>query len=444
MQSRTLGNARPLVASGLAILGLIAAAAPCAADVPGEGKSPSQVLLAIDGLLPGRVSVVDPVSGAIRPAQHMEMLFVRDGEVVSAAKAGPDGVFQVAGLRPAVYSVLMSGPAGFAAFGLSVLPAAPADGDGAAGSTGRPRFDVLAVPTYDLPAVRAMAATLTRPAGFLPPAPAAPGLMPVPQSAPLFGPADGPVSFQPEGAEANRDGEPGRGGDALPAAPQPVPVPDAAEPVGIPVRLESEIPLGADDALTIEVTDIDPATGLIAPLTEAAVVLVRGGSVVARGTTNGEGLVRFEGVRAGVFSFVVASPKGFAAIGLDLEQGDALSGAASDHEDGFVAHLNKPVKVNLVISVIKPWAFGFLPGGFGGFCCQGLGGPCGGGGPFGGGGGGGGAGGGGGGGLGGGGLLGALAGAGVGAGIGAALSNRNRNGNNPAATPAVVPAGTSN
>jgi hypothetical protein len=85
----------------------------------GQGTSSVAVYLRVDSNLAGRVSVLDP-GGKRRPAKA-HISFIRGGKTVSAVDAS-DGRFQVRGLPPGVYSVIASGPDGFAVVALQILP----------------------------------------------------------------------------------------------------------------------------------------------------------------------------------------------------------------------------------------------------------------------------------------------------------------------------------
>lgn len=69
--------------------------------------------LSKDGMLTGRLNISDSVSGAHVAAENLQVKFVQRGSIISDAKPGPGGVFQVAGLTPGVYSMIASGADGF-------------------------------------------------------------------------------------------------------------------------------------------------------------------------------------------------------------------------------------------------------------------------------------------------------------------------------------------
>lgn len=94
------------------------------APPPANGKLPAPnttvVHLQVDGNLKGKLSILDS-AGKPSPAQA-KITFLQNGQVVATAQADAGGVFQVPGLKPGVYSVIASGPDGFAATTVQVLP----------------------------------------------------------------------------------------------------------------------------------------------------------------------------------------------------------------------------------------------------------------------------------------------------------------------------------
>ena len=96
--------------------------APPPAVPPKNGGAQSGstvVYLRVDGNLAGRVSILD-ASGNRAPARA-HVAFLQSGQTVRAADSDEQGRFQVAGLEPGVYSVIASGPDGFAAASVQVL-----------------------------------------------------------------------------------------------------------------------------------------------------------------------------------------------------------------------------------------------------------------------------------------------------------------------------------
>lgn len=111
------------------------------------------VRLSSDGLLAGRLNLIDPVSGVRIPAQELTIRFVQNGKVVSQTNPGVAGVFQAQGLKDGVYSLIASGPQGYLVTGLRVLP--PFDSkDGAQREAFQ--IDVDVVDPVNAPLVRTM------------------------------------------------------------------------------------------------------------------------------------------------------------------------------------------------------------------------------------------------------------------------------------------------
>jgi hypothetical protein len=89
-----------------------------------NGKLPAAKTTAVhlqkDGYLRGKLNVLDS-AGRPSPAKG-KVSFLQNGQVVAVAQVDLGGVFQAAGLKPGVYSVIASGPDGFAAMTVQVLP----------------------------------------------------------------------------------------------------------------------------------------------------------------------------------------------------------------------------------------------------------------------------------------------------------------------------------
>lgn len=81
------------------------------------------VRLSSDGLLPGRLNLVDPVSGVRKPTKNLTISFLQQGKVIAQVKPGVSGVFQVKDLPTGVYSMVATGTDGFVAMAVLVLPA---------------------------------------------------------------------------------------------------------------------------------------------------------------------------------------------------------------------------------------------------------------------------------------------------------------------------------
>lgn len=110
------------------------APAPRAQDFPPEAFAPEGrplgVRISSQGVLAGRFSVADAITGKKVPARQLVISVVKDGKVVSRAKPGVGGVFQVKGLRAGAYSIVADGPDGYFSSKIRVLP--PLAGAGSA------------------------------------------------------------------------------------------------------------------------------------------------------------------------------------------------------------------------------------------------------------------------------------------------------------------------
>ncbi len=91
------------------------------AAASGAETQPVRTLrLWIDGNLPGRVMQRD--NGGVEVPARATISFRQDGEVLYQTRSDEGGYFQVVGVEPGIYSVVVSGPAGSAALMVEVLP----------------------------------------------------------------------------------------------------------------------------------------------------------------------------------------------------------------------------------------------------------------------------------------------------------------------------------
>ncbi len=108
-----------------------------------------QVRLTSDGMLPGRVILLDPRSGLPQTAKNIAVFFIKMGVVSGAAKPGPNGVFQATGILPGVYGVAVLGKEAFASFSVHVLP--ESDENGGHHDIEPLRLEIAAIPSGDAP-----------------------------------------------------------------------------------------------------------------------------------------------------------------------------------------------------------------------------------------------------------------------------------------------------
>ena len=87
-------------------------------NVMHDGRLVHLVHLQSDGNLAGRVGVFD-ASGVRRPVLA-RIAFAKDGQILQTVRSDEWGRFQVTGLKPGVYSVLIVGQGVFGAFGVKV------------------------------------------------------------------------------------------------------------------------------------------------------------------------------------------------------------------------------------------------------------------------------------------------------------------------------------
>jgi uncharacterized membrane protein YgcG len=354
---------------------------------------PYQVRLNPAGEIEGRVNIVNPASGGVATAQEMTITFLQRGTVVAQRRPGIEGVFQVP-LAPGVYSVVGSGPDGYFAYAMHVLPAELTVNNDAAGETQPVAFqevlselaiDTVAVPVTDLPMVVNLARN-NIPPELLSPTPSGdaltPGLPLSPQET---------AEFSPQ-ADVSLDGH--------------------------------QVQIREDGRLVGRMHRINQA-GEPVRIRRLNVFLVRDNQVIAQAPVSELGRFEFFDVADGVYSFVAAGMDGLAAFTMQAVSGPNLAGVPDELDLSYVqvdgennaAATTDPESTGFAVNAAQTTGEQAGVPGMEPFAEPGLGG----GGGFGGGAGGGAAGGGG---FGGGeGLLAALIGAGIGAAIGYAIAD---------------------
>ncbi len=242
-----------------------AAAAPAAVAPPAA----FEVHLSADGLLPGKISVINSETGVEAPATDLNIVFMQKGAVKSTAKPGVAGVFQAANLVPGVYSVIASGKSGYLATGVKVLAADPGHaGQGLA-------IDALAVPISD--------------------------------TAKLLQVVNSYIPLGARTAAPNQvvDGEAAAANAGGPSDPRAVPLLDGNRVTGRIMRLH-------------------PETGAVLKFHAGSmhVFLLQGDAIVSQAALDETGAFTLEGAREGAFSLAAAGAEGFAAFGIRIATPD--------------------------------------------------------------------------------------------------------------------------
>jgi hypothetical protein len=277
---------------------------PVQADPLERQLRPYQVRLNSAGEIEGRVNIVSPETGELGSAQEMSIAFLQQGRVIAQRNPGLEGRFQVQ-LAPGVYSVVGSGPDGYIAYGMHVLPAELTVEDGAAGETQPVAFqevlselsiDTVAVPVTDLPMVVNLARS-NIPPELLSPNPSGPAVTP------------GQLITPEENAQfLNRS-------------------PDVSL-AGHQVQIQE------DGRLIGRMHRMDQ-NGEPVRIRRLNVFLVRDNQVIAQAPVNELGRFEFFDVQDGIYSFVAAGMDGLAAFTMQAVSGPNLAGVPN--ELSFVA-----------------------------------------------------------------------------------------------------------
>lgn len=336
-----------------------------------------------EGLLTGRFRVLDPVSGTPRTVSDLDLLLIQAGRIFRRVDRAVDGVFQVDGVVPGVYSVIASSPEGYTSFGIQVVAAG--DDETVETADGQLAIDAFLVSRQDFPAVYEVFKRFAQDAGN--------------QSA----------SVRPSGRER-----------------QYVSILDDDQPLaGQDTALRQPTLLLDDKGNGFgSVVTLDPNSGSALPVAGATVAVIRNGVVTQQPVTEYNGGFKVTGLSPGIYSLAIATPLGSLACAIEAKTSRAFAAAPEFAGATYPVMFQPGSGLTLPLAGSDANSFQAGQGGEGGPqgpAAPGGGAPAPAAGAGGGGAGGGGAGGGVGGGA--GGLLGAAAGAAVGAGVAAALDD---------------------
>lgn len=268
-----------------------------------------RVRLSADGFLPGRIHLVDSETGALRALRDIKVLFIQDGQVKSTATPGESGTFQADGLQPGIYSLAAIGPEGYVAYGLEILPPAPA-GPPAAPAEETASIDgfVATQPVYfqEVGSVLAIESLAIPRRDF----------DAVIQLARSYIPAD--ILNAPSPSELPASAQPGEQSD------EPPPTDEA--PAATSLRNHAVV-IGADGTLSGRTRRVHPQTGRPTRLRRLNVFLVQDNQVVAQSPVSENGTFTFSSVTPGTYSFVASGLEGFSAFSVQAVAADQVSGA---------------------------------------------------------------------------------------------------------------------
>lgn len=279
---------------------------PVQADPLDRQLRPYQVRLNPAGEVEGRVNIVNPVTGEVSTAQEMTITFLQRGTVVAQRRPGIEGQFQVA-LAPGVYSVVGSGPDGYIAYAMHVLPAELTVENGAASETEPVAFqevlselaiDTVAVPVTDLPMVVNLARN-NIPPELLSPTPSGDALTP---GLPITPEED--AEFTNQQADVSLDGH--------------------------------QVQIREDGRLVGRMHRINQ-NGEPVRIRRLNVFLVQDNQVIAQAPVSELGRFEFFDVAEGVYTFVAAGMDGLAAFTMQAVSGPDLAGVPDEMDFSFVA-----------------------------------------------------------------------------------------------------------
>ncbi len=268
------------------------------ADAISDQSRTHRIRLSSDGLVPGKILVVDPQTNAVVPATDLTVMFAQNGEIKAQVEPGEGGVFQASGLGPGLYSVIASGASGFVAFGVELLPAAvahvPRDGVVQPVSFFQEEqaaleIDALAVPPRDLEAVGQLVRS--------------------------YVPAAGASVGGIDDADVLSAAPPAVGQDGKPLSDRPT----------TSIKQHS-VMLGENGSLSGRMRRLHPQTGKPMRMRRLNVFLVQGDQVAGQARVDSvSGEFKFTGIQPGDYSVVAAGPEGFAAFAVQIVSFDAAT-----------------------------------------------------------------------------------------------------------------------
>jgi len=269
---------------------------PAAGVAPLDPAQPKAfgVRLASDGLLPGRLNILESDTGNRKPATKLTINFLKQGKIVAQVKPGVAGVFQVKDLVPGVYSMVATGQDGFFASTILVLPTLdPKSAEAAIEDPSTLQIDADVIHPASVPIVRMM----IRERLF----PSASAAVP-------------PAKALTEEAFAKHRGRP----------------------------LTTPILLASGGTLKARLNWVNTDAVTRSPAEDTVAYLIRDGVIAAKSEIDAQGICRFTGVTAGSYALLVApqptsaspaptdSPnrlrRGYAAMGVIVANAPAEDG----------------------------------------------------------------------------------------------------------------------
>ena len=264
----------------------------------GQRLRSHHVRISEDGMVPGRLSVINPATGDPGSIQRIRVHFVQGGKVVQQVQPGEGGIFQVPGLEPGVYSMIAAGPAGFMAYSVFVLPALNAQAANQPAQFRMVTFqkeeamlqiDGAAVPPADFSALRLLVQSY------------------VPDSAILTQLTE-PIGPDLPKQAISRGGFPGKGEKAEPEA-------------GTTIRSHS-VRLQPDGRLLGRIRRLHPESGRPLRVRRTNVFFIHDDQIVAQTPVNELGTFVVRGIKPGVHSVVAVGVEGFLAFAVHILPGE--------------------------------------------------------------------------------------------------------------------------
>ncbi len=284
-----------------------------------------QVRLTSDGMLPGKVIVFDPSSGASRSITNVTVTFLKVGTVFEIAKPSEQGVFQASGLVPGVYGIVVNGEAGLALFTVHIFPALKR---GEKGEDLSPlKLEIAAIPHSDVKFAKNI--------------------------------------FQPLSQQSQ---------SAIPIEPAEEDIPDSAKvsrkvidsPKGSTTQGHT-IYLQADGSFIGRIRRLHPVSGrpFLAHTSTNTTYFIQNNKVIYQTKVGNDGRFKIPNFKSGVYSVVTVGKDGIGAIGISVIPSEEVSDISSTPEDKnlqFVTFLQPPATSpsNFDIALLSPENFAAL------------------------------------------------------------------------------------
>ncbi len=326
------------------------------------------------GEVVGRISTINPKTLRLEPTPGLQIRFVQDGQSRGQSETGATGQFVATGLSPGVYTLVASGPRGFIAYSLNLLPSAAAGSETRAEPlrplNAEPLGALDAEPPRPLDVVRLVQLeeaeeSLEIDTAAVPPtfstlkaivrdyydefAEEVVGDDKFKEMAPVDRQENRPGIEQVEGAERRR------GSTELKTNP-----PTARDATSI---RHHQVPLLPDGRLVGRLYGVDQLTGRPRMIEDVNVFIIQDDRIAAQVKVDKYGVFTAKGLEPGSYSIIAAGHDGFGAVGFQLAKAEGDLQSRNRLDASVILAVNRSRIEDLWRPVQMP-AGGMLPSPF--------------------------------------------------------------------------------